>query len=227
MSKVLLALSGGLDSAVLAALLRKEETQVTAVSFNYGSKHGKFERQSAQELCLHYGMVHMTLPIISAMGAIQSSLLDNDKPIPEGHYQEESMRQTVVPGRNLIFISLMAGVAESMKIDTIAIGAHAGDHFIYPDCRPAFIKAAGDTVRLSSYNKVQLIAPFMLFDKEKIVRLGTELKVPFEKTRTCYKPQATACGKCGSCQERLDAFAKNGIDDPIEYESREILPRKT
>ena len=135
------------------------------------------------------------------------------------------MSQTVVPGRNLVFISIAMGIAWSRGAKYIYIGAHSGDHVIYPDCRPDFIVAMQEAVSYGSDRKVSLQCPFLYGDKFTILDEGFDLDVPYHLTRTCYKDQAVSCGRCGACQERLIAFKKHGITDPIEYESREILPK--
>lgn len=224
--KTVIALSGGLDSAVLLAHSIKSGYDVqTAVGFDYGSKHGKYEREAARELANHYAVSYHVYDIRGLMQNNKSVLLQGQGEIPEGHYEEESMRQTVVPGRNLLFISIMAGLAEASGIPNIMVGCHAGDHFIYPDCRPSFVAAAKSAVFNSSDGKVTLATPFLHNDKAGIVALGHKLGVPFAKTRTCYKAQAIACGKCGSCQERLSSFAKNKLTDPLQYESTELFPK--
>lgn len=231
--KTLISLSGGLDSAVLLAEIcrssREEQVRENiAVSFNYGSTHNKYELAAAEKLCEHYMIEHMVYNVEDLFKPLKSALLDgNTANIPEGHYEEESMRQTVVPGRNMVFISALTGLAITHGANIIYLGVHAGDHFIYPDCRPDFIAAMRTAVAHASEGLVHLHCPFLKFTKDKIVQLGANLKTPFWKTRTCYKPQETACGKCGSCQERLAAFAANKIDDPLTYESREIFPKKT
>ena len=145
--------------------------------------------------------------------------------LPEGHYAEESMRQTVIPGRNMIFLSILAGIAESVGAQYVFIGTHAGDHFIYPDCRPAFLMSMDHAVRLSSEGKVEIRAPFVDVSKVAIVAEGIRLKTPFNLTWTCYKGHRIACGKCGSCQERLEAFKANNFIDPVTYDSRELISK--
>jgi 7-cyano-7-deazaguanine synthase len=116
----------------------------------------------------------------------------------------------------------MAGYAESIDANTVAFGAHSGDHAIYPDCRPEFAYAANTTIFLSSDRKIVVEAPFLYLDKTKILDLGyslpLEIQPPYELTRTCYKDQELSCGKCGSCVERLESFRNIGRKDPIKYE---------
>jgi 7-cyano-7-deazaguanine synthase len=152
-------------------------------------------------------------------------LLVSGDAIPEGHYQEESMRQTVVPGRNLLFISVLAAIAQSKGMERVWLGIHAGDHFIYPDCRRVFFVGARSAVEESSAGAVSLYAPFLTGNKTNIIKYGTYVGVPYHLTRTCYSDQLIACGRCGSCQERLEAFSQCGIADPLKYQTRELLPK--
>lgn len=221
MSKILLSLSGGIDSTTLLAYLLDRRHSVTAVSFKYGSKHNKYENKAARDIASHYGVELIELDISQAMVNIQSSLMLSGDKIPEGHYAGETMKQTVVPARNMIFLSIMAGIAESRKLDGVAIGVHAGDHAIYPDCRPEFIFFMGESIEAATGGQIKyLFAPFVNDDKGAVVQAGMKLdaQIPYHLTRTCYKDQAIACSKCGSCVERLEAFQINGLVDPIEYE---------
>lgn len=225
MSKIVMALSGGLDSAVMLGKFCAEGHDVTVFHFQYGSKHNPYEKDAAQALANFYGKQLFQCDLSAVVGNFKSNLLAGQGDVPEGHYEAESMRQTVVPGRNLLFIACLAGYAESIGADLVALGVHAGDHYIYPDCRPEFISSAAGTVYLSSDGKISIATPFKAIDKTAIVRVGMRYMTPFSLTRTCYKPQSRACGKCGSCQERLTAFAAVGMDDPIPYESRELIPK--
>lgn len=152
----------------------------------------------------------------------KSDLLFSGGDIPEGHYNDESMQATVVPARNLIFASIIAGFAESVGAEIISLGVHGGDHHIYPDCRPEFISSLNTSVILATDKKVRVDAPFLYYTKAEIIEAGMGLKnieVPYHLTRTCYKDQELACGKCGSCVERLEAFKKLGLADPIRYDN--------
>jgi 7-cyano-7-deazaguanine synthase len=223
--KVLLSLSGGLDSAVLLARALRDGHAVRAVSFTYGSKHNPHEWNSAQKVAEFYGVKLLTVDAASVFRGFDSALLSPDKKVPEGHYEEESMRATVVPCRNLIFGAILAGLAESQGLDQVWLGTHSGDHFIYPDCRPQFNRMLSSAAYLATRTKVDFRFPFEDMDKTEIVKEGILLSVPFEKTRTCYTSDAMACGKCGSCQERLFSFAENGREDPLTYRSRTLTPR--
>lgn len=231
MKKLVLSLSGGLDSSTLMGRAVARGYVVHPVFFNYGSKHNNHEFHAASNVARHYGQtgVHI-IDMTYAMetSGIASALMAKSKDeIPEGHYEAESMKATVVPGRNMIFASFLTGVAISIGAEEVALGIHAGDHAIYPDCRPEWYKAMDRAVRQASEGAVVLSAPFIDDDKAWIINQGKYLQVPYQLTRTCYKSQFFACGKCGSCQERLAAFAANNMEDPIEYEGnfRELLPK--
>lgn len=221
-NKVLISLSGGMDSVTLLGFLLASDYEVEAVGFTYGSKHNHYENEAALKAAEFYGVPFELLDLSEAFAGISSALMKTGGDIPEGHYEAESMKQTVVPGRNMIFISILAGIAESRGCGKVAVGVHSGDHAIYPDCRPGFIHAMSTAVSRATDGKVDLIAPFLGDDKGSIIKkgLGFLPPVPYDLTRTCYKDQEKACGVCGSCTERLEAFEANGIPDPIEYEER-------
>lgn len=217
MRSAILSLSGGLDSTTVLAWLLDAGIQPLCYWFDYGSKHNPFERDAVQNVARYYGVSVTALDLREGFRGLRSNLLLSGGDIPEGHYTDASMSQTVVPGRNLIFLSYAAAVAESTGASHVALGVHQGDHAIYPDCRREFIKAADSVVYLSSGGKVQVLAPFLDGSKVDIVRWGLDHQVPYIFTRTCYKNQSHPCGKCGSCVERLEAFHLNGTHDPVAY----------
>ena len=225
MKKIVIGLSGGLDSTTLLATLLEKGFEVHCCLFYYGSKHGELERKAAEEIIKYYQyqnalVIEHKFNIKNIFDGVGSALLLNDDKIPTGHYAAENMKSTVVPGRNLIFLSIMASIAENINAKYIGLGVHAGDHYIYPDCRPEFIKATMEAILKSTENKVSIITPFLNLPKSGILAEGMllKLKVPYELTRTCYTSEKVACGKCGSCIERLEAFEINNIKDPIEYD---------
>jgi len=225
MKKIVIGLSGGLDSTTLLAILLSQDYEVHCCSFIYGSKHESFEMEAARKVVNYYAdkypgrITHSCIDVRHMFLLVKSNLMAGQGNIPEGHYQDENMKLTIVPGRNLIFASILASIAESENAEAVGLGVHAGDHFIYPDCRPDFIKQLHTVISLSTDNKVQVYAPLLYLEKDAIIRIGIGLRIPYHLTRTCYKSQELSCGKCGSCNERLEAFRKNGLVDPIQYES--------
>jgi 7-cyano-7-deazaguanine synthase len=223
-----MALSGGVDSSTMLYLALARGRNITPVFFSYGSKHQEYERRAASSVAtkstaeLRHGegteLIFVDLQNAFAKLGIQSSLLKGGGLIPEGHYTDWSMRQTIVPCRNFVFVSLLGALAESINAKEVWLGTHSGDHEIYPDCRADFIGSCRDALTLATDGEVDLVTPFLSQDKRQIVHEGIELNVPYELTRTCYKDQELACGKCGSCVERLEAFKLNRATDPIKYE---------
>ncbi len=216
MKKALIILSGGLDSTVLAhEVVARGDCQLAALSFDYGQKHTR-ELACAAAQAKQLGIEHtiVALPFINAL--FNSALLSNsDEEIPHGHYEDESMKQTVVPNRNMIMLSIAAGVALSQDRSALYYGAHSGDHAIYPDCRADFVAAMQQALGLCDWQTIDLQVPFLHLDKPEIVRRGAALGVDFGQTWTCYTGGDTPCGKCGSCVERSEAFAANGLTDPL------------
>ena len=216
--KVILSLSGGMDSATLLSHYINAGYDVLPVTFIYGSNHNIYERASARKLAKHYNLSgkHIEIDVNNVFKETKSNLLGGV--VPEGHYNDASMKQTVVPGRNLVFASILAGIAESKEYEAIALAVHSGDHHIYPDCRPEFINLLFKIINSQSEGKVFVFTPFLHQTKTNIISIGKLLNTPYFLTRTCYKNQSKSCGKCGSCSERLEAFKANGLIDPIEYE---------
>ncbi len=217
MEKAIVTLSGGLDSATLL-YWSTERYDVSAVTFDYGSKHNLKEQEAAKELARRAGVRHtlIELPFINSL--FKSDLLRSGGSIPEGHYEDSSMRSTVVPFRNGIMLSIAIGFAESCEAGTVLYAAHAGDHAVYPDCRPAFLRAISEAGRAGTYLGVEIKDPFIDLHKKDIVLLGNELEVPFGITYSCYKGGEIHCGRCGTCVERKEAFRLAGIPDPTLYE---------
>ncbi len=225
MKKIVIGLSGGMDSTTLLGYLLYQGYEVHCCYFFYGSKHNNYERVAVLSIIDYYKGKELpvslyTFNIEEIFKRSVSNLLKSGGDIPEGHYNDENMKLTVVPGRNMIFAAIMASLAESIGAEAVGLGIHSGDHHIYPDCRPEFIKALDCAIYLSSDHKVQVIAPFARHNKTSILEQGCELSppVPYELTRTCYKDQPLACGRCGSCRERIEAFRNVRILDPVKYE---------
>ena len=221
MIKALIALSGGMDSATVLAKALALDRQCETVGFYYGSKHNHWENKAAKEIAEFYEVPYDLIHLEEIMRGFKSNLMQGGGDIPEGHYEDESMSLTVVPGRNIIFASILAGVAWSRGFDEVWLGIHAGDHHIYPDCRPEFFVAMKEAIQKGTGEKIALQAPYLYNKKIGILQDGTRLKVPYRLTRTCYTSDKYACGKCGGCRKRLEAFASLNMTDPIKYEETE------
>lgn len=212
-------LSGGMDSTVLIAHLLDGGDTVDAVSILYGQRH-RCELESAALVAAHYRIRHDVIDI-SNVGALLggSALTDDAVAVPDGHYAEDSMKATVVPNRNAIMLSIAAGVAVARGAQRVATAVHAGDHFIYPDCRPAFIEALNLAMQTGTegFGSVGIVAPFSGLGKHDICALGDKLDAPLALTWSCYKGLDEHCGTCGTCVERIEAFALAGIGDPTAY----------
>lgn len=215
--RALVVLSGGMDSATVLYWAKHHYQTVGAISFAYGQKHQSQELSAAKTLAHdleHYAVLDLT----QAFEGFKSHLLAGQADVPDGHYTAPSMSKTVVPFRNGIMLSVAAGYAESRGYDILLIGAHAGDHAIYPDCRAPFLASMHEAVYAGTDGKVMMLAPFMTSTKDEIVKVGDSLGVPYEQTYSCYRGGVKHCGRCGTCTERHEAFALNEIPDPTEYE---------
>lgn len=223
---VVVLCSGGMDSVTALYWAARNHVVKAAVSFDYGSKHNHREIPFAAEHARKLGVRHETIPLQFMNTLFSSALLNSGGEIPEGHYEAENMKQTVVPFRNAIMLSIAAGFAESCGAEGLVIAAHGGDHAIYPDCREDFMRAMGDAMRLGTYAQIQLLRPFIAHTKGQIAAEGAKLGVDFARTWSCYKGGQLHCGKCGTCVERREAFAEAGLVDPTVYVSTESLPPK-
>ena len=222
--KVCVLLSGGMDSVTALHHAAREHDVVSALSFDYGSKHNDSEIPCAQWHAAQLGVPHTVIALPFVNEHFASDLLQSGGDIPDGHYAEENMKRTVVPFRNGIMLSIAAGFAESRGAEGLVIAAHSGDHAIYPDCREPFMQAMSDAIRLGTYVEIEVLRPFIQTDKTGIARLGAELAVDFARTWSCYKGGATHCGTCGTCVERREAFLLAGIADPTPYLATPPLP---
>lgn len=214
---VVVIYSGGMDSFTLLHLARAQGHKVHALFFNYGQRHVR-ELDAARAVCEAEGIPHKVIDIRAMSEVMSGSALTSDAEIPEGHYEEENMKATVVPNRNMILLSLATGYAVTVNAQAVWYGAHGGDHAIYPDCRPEFVEKMDAVCRVANYEPVAVKAPFMTLDKGEILAEGLKLGLDYGQTWTCYNGREKACGQCGSCVERLEAFATHGIEDPLAYE---------
>jgi 7-cyano-7-deazaguanine synthase len=221
-SLVVATVSGGLDSVTLAHALAAEGRELVCLSFDYGQRHAKevaFARAAADRLGAEHHVVDLR-----SVGALLSgsALTDPSVDVPEGHYTDASMAVTVVPNRNAIMLAVAVGVATARRASAVATAVHAGDHAVYPDCRPAFVAAVEHEARVANEgflpDDFRVLAPFIALDKTEIVRRGAALGVPFVETWSCYVGAERHCGRCGTCVERREAFALAGVDDPTAYD---------
>jgi len=218
--KVVVIYSGGMDSFTVLNKAIQAGHEVLAVSFNYGQRHSK-ELDYAKRVCDELGVTHDIVDITAMQSLMSNSSLmaNSDESIPEGHYEAANMKSTVVPNRNMILISLAIGYAVNEEAQEVWYGAHSGDHMIYPDCRPEFVEAMAKASLLANFDPVKVVAPYLNDDKIGILKDGLAMGLDYGKTWTCYNGREKACGKCGSCVERLEAFELNKASDPLEYEA--------
>lgn len=224
--KVVVLVSGGMDSVAALYHAAREHEVVGALSFDYGSKHNHKEIPFARFHAEKLGVSHQVISLGFVNDLFSSDLLKSGGEIPEGHYEESNMKATVVPFRNGIMLSIAAGFAESQEAEGLVIAAHSGDHAVYPDCREEFMRAMGDAIRLGTYAGVEVIRPFIAMRKEDIATRGHELGVDFSQTWSCYKGGDIHCGRCGTCVERREAFLISGVPDPTIYLETGALPPK-
>lgn len=205
--RTLLILSGGMDSTTLLHHLRQKGDRILAISFDYGQRHRK-ELEYASRSCGRLEVEHRIVDIRNIGELLQgNALTSKDIEVPDGHYEDESMRLTVVPNRNMIMMAIAGGHAISEGCDRLAIAVHAGDHAIYPDCRPDFIEDFERAIKSGNYESISVYAPFLSWTKSEIVQLGLELGINYdEETWSCYKGGAEPCGTCGTCVERAEAL---------------------
>ncbi len=217
--KIVVIYSGGMDSFTILNKAIRAGHDVLAISFNYGQRHSK-ELDYAASVCAELGIIHKLVDIsaMQTLMANSSLMAKSDEAIPEGHYAADNMKSTVVPNRNMILISLAIGYAVNEGAEEVWYGAHAGDHTIYPDCRPEFVEAMAKASLLANFDPVAVVAPYLTSDKIDILRDGLAMELDYGKTWTCYNGRERACGKCGSCVERLEAFRENDATDPLIYE---------
>lgn len=215
--------SGGMDSVtMLYSMVVTMEKRPLVLSFDYGQKHKK-ELEFASWHAARLGVPHRVVRLYDVTGLLDSSALVGEQDVPEGHYADETMKATVVPNRNMMMLSIAAAALVNFKGTVLGIGVHAGDHPIYPDCRDTFVESIFHTITVANEGFIHphwsLYVPFLMFGKETVASIGTELGVDFTKTWSCYKGGELHCGRCGTCVERKEAFQLVQLEDPTEYET--------
>ncbi len=220
MKRAVVLLSGGLDSVTCLSVALKEGYDVYPLSFNYSQRHKK-ELECAANVVNHYGI--KTHKIIKMENVGGSALTDMGIDVPE-YKGDNDIPVTYVPARNIIFLSYAVGYAEVVDAEAIYIGVNAIDYSGYPDCRPEFIEAFENTIKVGTKsgvegNPVKIITPLLRLSKAEIIKLATENNAPLNLTTSCYKGGEKACGICDSCILRLKGFREAGLTDPVEYES--------
>lgn len=226
--KCLVLSSGGLDSTVALALAIEKygKDNVIALSISYGQKHDK-EIKASIDVASYYGVDHRFLDLSKIFEYSDCALLkQSQNDIPEESYNDQIKKMngkpvtTYVPFRNGLFLSSAASIALSLGCDVIYYGAHKDDAAgnAYPDCSRDFTDSMAKAIYLGSGNQLKVEGPFVNMTKKDIVALGHSLNVPFNLTWSCYEGHDKACGRCGTCLDRKEAFRLNGLIDPIEYE---------
>ena len=216
MKDSIIVVSGGMDSITL--LYDYKDRIALAVSFDYGSNHNAKELPLAEMHCKRLGIPHITIPLMFMKDYFKSSLLEGAEAIPEGNYDEENMKSTVVPFRNGIMLSVACGLAETHHLKHVMMANHSGDHTIYPDCRPGFVSSMSAAMQAGTYDGVDIVAPYTNITKADIARIGKRLGIDYSETWSCYKGGEHHCGKCGTCRERREALAEAGTDDTTVYD---------
>lgn len=219
MKKVVVLLSGGMDSSVLATWHVAQGDDVRCLAVHYGQRHRKeleAARAHAERLRVPYVEVDLSCLASVLPGSSQT---DPSVPVPTGHYTEEQMKLTVVPNRNMILLSVAVGHAIAHGCAGVSYAAHAGDHAIYPDCRPEFVDALNTAVEMCDWHPVTLMRPFIHRTKADIAALGISMGMDLSTTWSCYAGRELHCGRCGTCVERREAFHLAGAEDPTQYEA--------
>ena len=216
--KAVVIYSGGMDSFTVLNRACRQGYDLYALSFNYGQRHSK-ELEYAARVCDELAIPHKIVDITAINDLVGgSALTSSDIDVPEGHYEEDNMKATVVPNRNMILLSLATGYALSIGASKVLYGAHSGDHTIYPDCRPEFVEAVNEVTKICDWEPVTIEAPYLYSSKIDILKDGLSMGLDYGKSWTCYNGREKACGRCGSCVERLEAFSLNNATDPLPYE---------
>lgn len=221
--RALVVLSGGLDSTVALAWANDKcfGKDLRAVTFDYGQRHAEAEIQAAKNVAEHYMVPHQVWRVPVFKG--ESVLMNERAAMPHMTYEELGKAQgpspTYVPFRNGTFLAIATGMALDLGFNTLIVGTHAEDaaNWAYPDCTPEFMGAMQNAIYVGTYHQVRLVAPWTYLSKADIVLEGIRADAPFAMTHSCYEGLRPACGKCPTCVGRLEAFAANSMDDPLEY----------
>ena len=210
--------SGGMDSVTM--LYEYREEIALGISFDYGSNHNAREIPLARMHCERLGIEHVTIPLDFMRRYFKSALLEGAEAIPDGRYAAENMASTVVPFRNGIMLAIACGLAESRGLRRVMMANHGGDHTVYPDCRPEFVHAMDEAMRLGTDTNVEVLAPYTDITKGEIARRGKALGIDYSETWSCYKGGEKHCGRCATCIERREALSEAGIVDKTEYQDK-------
>lgn len=215
MKDSVIVLSGGMDSSTL--LHDRKDQIALAVTFDYGSNHNAREIECARRQCELLDIPHIVIPLAFMGQYFKSSLLSGADEIPEGNYDDDNMKSTVVPFRNGIMLAVACGLAESNDLKHVLIANHGGDHAIYPDCRPGFINAMDQAMKEGTYVGIDIVAPYTSISKSEIAKIGARLGVDYSLTYSCYKGGEHHCGRCGTCMERAEALHDAGLEKYIDF----------
>lgn len=220
MVKAVCLLSGGMDSSTLAFLAKNEGYDILALHFSYGQRTADKERECAKRIARHLNAIEfldVDLNYLTLVGG--SSLTDRSMAVKAHEEAGDGIPQTYVPFRNANLLSIATSFAESRGAEAIYIGVQASDYSGYPDCRPEFIDAFQKVIALGTRpdTRITLKSPFVKLNKSEILKAGLGLNVPYEDTWSCYQNNDVACGVCGSCHYRKEAFLSIGFEDPIPY----------
>jgi len=216
--KAVVIYSGGMDSFTLLNQLKHMHPTMALypLTFDYGQRH-RTEIDYAKRVCQQLGLVHKVVDISSISQLMDASSLMGNGDIPQGHYEDSTMKSTVVPNRNMVLLSLAIAYAVNLGAQRVYYGAHGGDHAIYPDCRPEFVARMNAVSQIANYEPVEVCTPYLHMKKDQILSIGLQLGLNYGDSWTCYNGGNQACGKCGSCVERLEAFRLNDATDPLPY----------
>ena len=221
---VVVLLSGGMDSVCALYQSIEKYNVMSALSFDYGSKHNHKELPYASFHCEKLNIPHSIIKIDFIDDYFKPHLLKDGRYLQRSYYDKDSMNKTIVPFRNGIMLSIAVGYTESRNGNGVVIAAHNDNYSIYPDCREKFLKSMSQAVCAGTYNKMKIIRPFVFMTKDQIIRKGQMLGVDFSKTWSCDEDENIHCGECNTCMDRKEAFNSARIVDPTDYSSEEPLP---